>query len=204
MIRNRYKFTKYLHCMQEFHLLEDEKIIEEIKPVLNLKKFFFLKLLAVVAPLIFFVDIFLYTVLIVVFNDIIVGIIFALAFFILLTFGIAMAFSGASYNKFYYWITNKRVIAKRGIIGYQIVSIPFERISDIIISRTFLENIVGIASLHVQTLAGQSSFMIGRGFGNYSLLGSEGQLFGIPNPEETQNKILQLARMKRKDEGLTM
>ncbi|MDI6720970.1 MAG: PH domain-containing protein, partial [Candidatus Aenigmarchaeota archaeon] len=111
---------------------------------------------------------------------------------------LSWAISISTYNKFYYWITNKRIITKRGIIGYQIVSIPHERISDIIISRTFFENIFGIASLHVQSLAGQTSF---RG---YSATGSEGQLFAIPKPEETQNKILKLIRAKRKAEGLTI
>lgn len=118
--------------------------------------------------------------------------------FLIAWLAIAWLLSAASYNKFYYWITNKRVVTKRGILGYQVVSIPFERISDIIISRTFLENVFGIASLHVQSLAGQISYP------RYSMLGSEGQLFAIPNPEETQNKILKLVKLKRKAEGLTM
>ncbi|HDN90745.1 MAG TPA: PH domain-containing protein, partial [Candidatus Aenigmarchaeota archaeon] len=103
-----------------------------------------------------------------------------------------------SYNKFHYWITNKRIVTKRGILGYQIISIPYERISDIVISRTFLERLFGIASLHIQSLAGQISFR------RYSMLGSEGQLLAIPNPEETQKRILELVRAKRREEGLTM
>ncbi|MCD6478222.1 MAG: PH domain-containing protein [Candidatus Aenigmarchaeota archaeon] len=86
------------------------------------------------------------------------------------------------------------MVVKKGIIGYQITSIPYERISDIIISRSFLENFFGIASLHLQTLAGQISS--GR-------FGSEGQLLAVPDPEELQSKILKLAKEKRKKEKLT-
>lgn len=182
--------------MKEFNLLEGEEIIEEIKPLSALRGYFFVQWLFWL-----FMALFITVLLPSLIFTVYLGIQFVLIFFVILLItglGLTWVLSNASYNKFYYWITNKRLILKRGIIGYQIVSIPHERISDIIISRTFFENIFGIASLHIQSLAGQTSFQ------RSSMLGSEGQLFAIPNPEETQNKILNLVRSKRKEEGLTM
>lgn len=54
------------------------------------------------------------------------------------------------------------------------------RISDVILSRTFLENLTGIESLKIQTLAGQMS--TGRA-------GSEVDFSAIPNAENVQNLI---------------
>jgi len=99
------------------------------------------------------------------------------------------------YKKQHYWITTKRVIYKRGLIGYKISSIPLERISDIILSRTFLERLFGFGSLHVQTLAGQITH------GGRS--GAEAMLLAVPNPEETQELIFQLVKKKRKAEKIT-
>lgn len=86
-----------------------------------------------------------------------------------------------AYEKRYYWITNKRIVYKRGILGYQVSSIPMERVSDVILSRTWIESILGFGSLHIQTLAGQVS----RGAG-----GSEGDLKAVPQPEKVQQIIL--------------
>lgn len=180
--------------MREFSLLEGEEIIEEIKPLPALKRYFFVKWLISLLVIPF---LFIYIFMLSAFLGFHFFIMSVVLFFIVY-FGLAWALSNVSYNKFHYWITNKRVVTKRGILGYQIISIPYERISDIIISRTFLERIFGIASLHIQSLAGQISFR------RYSIIGSEGQLLAIPNPEETQKRILELVRAKRREEGLTM
>ncbi|RLG15953.1 hypothetical protein DRN63_04800, partial [Nanoarchaeota archaeon] len=187
-----------------------EKIVEEIKPLPVLKWYFFVKwfislLISFWIPffagfglLLFLLEKHEVRKLIPGFSE------FQLWLFILailsgvICFLLAWALSRVSYGKFYYWITNKRIVMKRGVIGYKIISIPYERISDIIISRSLLERIFGIASLHIQSLAGQFSIS------TYAVMGSEGQLLAIPNPEETQKKILQLIRAKRKEEGLTM
>ncbi|MCK5017045.1 MAG: PH domain-containing protein [Candidatus Peribacteraceae bacterium] len=100
------------------------------------------------------------------------------------------------YNMRYYWITSSRIIAKRGIIGYSINSIPLERISDVLISRSFIEKIFGFGSLHIQTMSGQYSPR-GRG-------GAEGNLKAIPKPEEMQSLIFNLLTQKRKNQHITM
>lgn len=99
------------------------------------------------------------------------------------------------YKMMYYWITTQRIVVKKGLIGYSINSMPFERISDTLISRSFLEKIFGFGSLHIQTLAGQYS--MGRG-------GSEGNLLAIPNPEDTQALIAKLIRQRREQAHLTI
>jgi membrane protein YdbS with pleckstrin-like domain len=123
--------------------------------------------------------------------------VFITIFFIVLPFVIAHLI----YKKQYYWITNKRVIYKNGLLGYRISSIPLERISDIILTRTFFENLFGFGSLHIQSLAGQFS---GYARGSGRRLGSEGQLLAIPDPEGLQKLVFELIKKKRKSEKLTM
>ena len=183
--------------MQYFNLQENERIIKEIKPLPGLMWYFFFSGAGGIGSIgLIFLFIFIYA-----FIKIPELFSFALNFWvivgIIVLIGMVINFilSFLRYSKQYYWITNKRVVYKRGIIGYRITSIPFERISDIIISRTFLERIFGFGSLHIQTLAGQIS-------GRYSL-GAEGILLAVPNPEETQELIFQLIKEKRKEEKIS-
>ena len=173
-----------------FNLQEGEKIVEEIKPENGLKWYFFFS----GAGAIFIALLVLFG-----FFGFIIG--FSLAFllgtFIILIvpFSLAYMFAHLQYNKQFYWITNKRVVYKRGIVGYRITSIPHERISDAIISRTFWERLFGFGSLHIQSLAGQIS-----GAGT---IGSEGILLAVPDPESTQELIFKLIKTKRKEEHLS-
>ena len=80
-------------------------------------------------------------------------------------------------------------------MGYTIHSIPLERISDVIVSRTFWERIFGFGSVLIQSLAGQVTY--GR------KLGAEGSLLAVPNPEGVQKLIFDLIKKKRKTEKLS-
>jgi uncharacterized membrane protein YdbT with pleckstrin-like domain len=51
------------------------------------------------------------------------------------------------YGKSWYWITNLRVIGKRGFLGYSIDSIPLENVGDIVLARTLLDRFLGLSSL---------------------------------------------------------
>jgi membrane protein YdbS with pleckstrin-like domain len=117
-------------------------------------------------------------------------------FILIIIFLIDLVLVKRRYDMRYYWLTNNRIIVKRGLIGYSINSIPLERISDVLISRSFLERIFGFGSLHVQTLAGQYTVR-GRG-------GAEGNLKAIPHPENNQSLIFDLIKKRRKSEHLTM
>ena len=178
--------------MSYFNLLEGEQIVEEISPSIFLRRYFFVSWFF--ATFIFFVMGYAILIPMLMFEY---NTIFLLALFVLFIINMAIPFIFAkiAYSKFHYWITNKRVITKSGLIGYRVTSIPLERISDIVISRTFLETLCGISSLHIQSFAGQ----ITRG----SRIGSEGQLLAITNPESTQNKILNLVKEKRREENLS-
>ncbi len=52
-----------------------------------------------------------------------------------------------AYGKSWYWITNHRVIGKRGFLGYSIDSIPLENVSDVVLDRTLLDRLLGLSSL---------------------------------------------------------
>jgi len=177
-----------------FNLGEGENIVREIKPKSGLKWYFMLT----------GVGISVFVLVLLLPSVVVIGVKFAtflknfgLLFIavIILSFSLGIAIAILRYNKQFYWLTNKRVVYKRGLIGYRITSIPYERISDIIISRSLLERIFGFGSLHVQTLAGQVS-------GTHRL-GAEGVLLAVPDPEGTQELIFELARQKRKDEGIS-
>src|SRR6185369_13330584 len=59
-------------------------------------------------------------------------------------------------HRYHYWLTNKRVIWCHGFIGYQIRSVPLERITDVVISRTLAEMIAGISSIKIRDMTGQT------------------------------------------------
>lgn len=56
------------------------------------------------------------------------------------------------YGKSWYWITNHRVIGKRGFLGYSINSIPLENVSDVVLTRTLLDRLLGLSSLVIVSM----------------------------------------------------
>ncbi|PIO02978.1 hypothetical protein COX85_02040 [Candidatus Micrarchaeota archaeon CG_4_10_14_0_2_um_filter_55_9] len=181
-----------------FRLQEDEKIIEAIKPLPALKWLLFFQniiLAAILSGLSLWFVLPLASVLVQFLGGETPVIVFIIIIFIILIFIIAHTLASLQYDKRVYWITDNRVIAKSGLIGYKVNSIPLERISDVIISRSLIEIIFGFGSLHIQSLAGQVS----RGG-----FGAEGNLEAVPDPEGLQEKIFQLIKGKRKREKLTM
>ena len=170
-----------------FQLQDGEKIVKDIKPLPVLKWYFFIT--SSLAVLLFFGAF--------IFIPLFIGFLFLpltiLTFFLLI---ILYLVANNRYNYQHYWITNKRIMYRRGILGYKISSIPLERISDVIVSRTFIERIFGFGSLHIQSLAGQVTYG--------SRIGAEGSLIAAPDPEGLQKLVFELIKKKRKDEKLTM
>lgn len=66
-----------------------------------------------------------------------------------------------TYLQFKYWVTNHRVIGRRGVIGYSIDSIPLENVTDVVITRSVLDRLLGIASLIVVPMAGSAKIQGG-------------------------------------------
>jgi uncharacterized membrane protein YdbT with pleckstrin-like domain len=56
------------------------------------------------------------------------------------------------YGKSWYWITNHRVIGKRGFLGYSINSIPLENVADVVLTRTLLDRVLGLSSLIIVSM----------------------------------------------------
>jgi len=169
-----------------FDMQKGEKIIEDIKPLPVLKWFFFI---TYSIGFLFFILFFLWFM-------IFFGPLFLIfSLFILVILVIIYFVANNKYKYQHYWITTERIIYRRGLIGYTISSIPLERISDVIVSRTFIERIFGFGSILVQSLAGQVSYP--------QRHGAEGSLLAIPNPEETQKLIFELIKKKRKTEKLS-
>jgi len=184
-----------------FNLSEGEQVVREIKPEGSLRWLYFFSMLMPVGLPFFVMTAFMLfnglggTAKEVYGSTIYFAWIYALPAAILV---FSWFLSGSQYSNEYYWITNKRVVYKRGTLGYRITSIPYERVSDVMISRTFIERIFGIAGLHIQSLSGQVT-----GPWQGAGLGAEGSLNAIPNPEETQEFIFRLIKEKRRDEHLT-
>ena len=170
---------------EQFQLQEGEKIVKDIKPLPKLKWFFFLPAVVLLFCLIisFVVPLFFFK---------------ATTFAIVILAALPVIMYLVANNKYkyqHYWITNERVLYRSGLLGYSISSIPLERISDVIVSRTFWERIFGFGSVIIQSLAGQVTYRQ-RG-------GAEGSLLAIPDPEGTQKLIFDLIKKKRKTEKLS-
>ncbi len=102
----------------------------------------------------------------------------------LVIFLIIAALPGFLYAKLWvdrliYQVTNEGVFIKEGILFKKWKTIPFDKITDIVISQGPLETIFGLKSIRIQTA--------GMGYGV-----PEGTLHGIANAEETRNKIMEI------------
>jgi len=78
-----------------------------------------------------------------------------------------------------YQVTNEGIFIKEGILFKKWKTIPFDKITDIVISQGPLEMIFGLKSIRIQTA--------GMGYGV-----PEGTFHGIANAEETRNKIMEI------------
>jgi uncharacterized membrane protein YdbT with pleckstrin-like domain len=94
---------------------------------------------------------------------------------------IAFLWSVIAVHRYHYWLTNKRVIWCHGFIGYQIRSVPLERITDVVISRTLPELVAGISSIKIRDMTGQT--------GPNADIGA--RWIGVKDAPEIQKRILE-------------
>jgi membrane protein YdbS with pleckstrin-like domain len=142
-----------------FRLQHDEKIVRELKP----QFFGFMMTRAFGSYLIIFALIVLSTIALIVLRTSISSYlvyIFLLPLFIAFLITIISIKPFIEYGKSWYWITNHRVIGKRGFLGYSINSIPLENVSDIVLMRTLLDRFLGLSSLIIVSM-GSSSQIVG-------------------------------------------
>ena len=75
----------------------------------------------------------------------------------ILAVGIGTSFMG--YRQLAYWITNKRTIGRRGVVGYSADSMPIENIADVVISRSVFDRVTGLSTLYIQPFGGAGMMM---------------------------------------------
>jgi uncharacterized membrane protein YdbT with pleckstrin-like domain len=88
-------------------------------------------------------------------------------------------------RRYHYWLTNKRVIWCHGFIGYQVRSVPLERIADVVISRTLPEILAGMSSIDIRDMTGQTQASPGL------TLGFGAKWIGVKDAPEVQKRILE-------------
>ncbi len=77
-------------------------------------------------------------------------------FIVIFVFGIVISliFPIISYNKYQIWITNRRIVSERGLVGYNFDSIPLENINDVILNRSLTDRILNLSSLTIVPMGG--------------------------------------------------
>ena len=199
--------------MSELRLLEGERLILDITPTPNFKRYVMVALtvaglfFSAMVNVLFAMSIYVVTGGVPITQ---VGIGPLLATYALSYLGLAAvvialtsALSNLMYKKHHYWVMDQRVIWKHGLIGYSITSVPLERISDVAVSRTFLERICGVGGVVVKEMTGEVKH--GYWYGYYGAVGwSFPTMIAVPDPEEMQKRILELIGKKGKESKLTV
>ncbi len=85
-------------------------------------------------------------------------------------------------RRYHYWLTNRRVIWCHGFIGYQVRSVPLERIADVVISRTLPELMAGISSIVIRDMTGEVQ---------PTAVGFGAKWIGVRDAPEIQKRILE-------------
>ncbi|MCO4745161.1 MAG: PH domain-containing protein [Proteobacteria bacterium] len=55
-----------------------------------------------------------------------------------------------------YWLTDRRIIVRTGIIGYRLRSIPLSRVADVSMQATWLDQLFGLTHVEVRDMTGES------------------------------------------------
>ena len=80
-----------------------------------------------------------------------------------------------------YWLTDRRLVVRTGVIGYQMRSIPLSRIVDVSVKTSWLDQLLGLTHIDVRDMTGESG---GDGL-------SRGvQLFGVDRPDLWVEELL--------------
>jgi membrane protein YdbS with pleckstrin-like domain len=103
-----------------------------------------------------------------------------------------------AYTKFRFWITNQRTVGRRGVVSYSVDSIPLETISDVIVSRSIADRLLGLSSLYIQPFGG-AGFYPPQSAGAGSQFQSSNTFPGLDAAEAVvvQQQILHLRTVRR-------
>ena len=92
-----------------------------------------------------------------------------------------------SYGKFMYWITNHRVIGRRGFIGYTIDSMPLENVTDVLVNRTIMDRILGLSSLVIVPIGGGGGAFIQDAGSRNGIIEGVSNYFPALRPEKARH-----------------
>ena len=56
-----------------------------------------------------------------------------------------------------WWLTDRRLVIRHGLVGYQIQSVPLERIVDVTLRVSWLDRLFGLQHIHIRDMTGQVS-----------------------------------------------
>ena len=56
-----------------------------------------------------------------------------------------------------YWLTDRRLVVRTGLIGYKIRSIPLSRVVDVAVQTDWLDRLLGLTHIEVRDMTGESS-----------------------------------------------
>lgn len=56
-----------------------------------------------------------------------------------------------------YWLTDRRLVVRTGIIGYQVRSIPLSRVVDVSVRANWLDRLFGLTHVDVRDMTGESA-----------------------------------------------
>jgi membrane protein YdbS with pleckstrin-like domain len=197
--------------MSELRLLEGERLISDVSPTPNFKRYVAVRAtiaeLFILAMLNVIISMTLYVATGgVPITEVGIGpqlTTYAFSYLILVAIAIAMTLllTNLMYKKYHYWVTDKRVVWKHGVIGYSMTSVPLERISDVAVSRTFWERICGVGGVVVKEMGAVPKY----GYGYWYGVGwGFPTMIAVPDPEEMQRHILELIGKKGKESKLTV
>ena len=151
--------------MSELHLLDGDRLIMDVSPTPNFKRYVMVNAMLRELPFLAMINVIVAMTFYVLtggapITEVGIGPLLAtcaLLYIILAAIIVALTLVLVNliYKKYHYWVTDQRVIWRHGIIGYRVTSVPFERISDNAVSRTFLEMICSVGGVVVREMAGE-------------------------------------------------
>lgn len=120
------------------------------------------------------------------------GLIFFMFFFGLIwSFFIPFPFAHLIYENYRHELQKDRVYIERGIIWKKYVSIPYERVQNVDISRGPLARLLGLSDLQIQTAGASTPYVL-----------SEGRIPGIAVEEANKLREEILSKISGKKQGL--
>jgi len=197
--------------VSELRLLEGERLILDVSPTPNFKRYVAVRAIIAELVILAMLNVIVAMTLYVVAGGVpitTVGIgpllvTYAFSYLVLAAIVIALTviLTNLMYKKYHYWLTDKRVVWRHGIIGYSITSVPLERISDVAVSRTFWEGVCRVGGVVVKEMGAVPKYGYGYWYGVGPVFPT---MIAVPDPEEMQKRILELVGKKGKESKLAV